>query len=165
KSAILEASRSELEALLAAAGIDCGFEAGGLAYVYRDPARFSPALAETEQLRALGIDVETLDGAELERIEPSLRPGVAGGLRFPGDAQLRPEAYVAGLARAVRAAGGVIDEHCAVSGFRGSGGRIDAVVTATGDRRARDIVLALGAWSPQVARALSLRLPMQPGKG
>src|SRR5690606_29204593 len=69
------------------------------------------------------------------------------------------------LARAVRAAGGVIDEHCAVSGFRGSGGRIDAVVTATGDRRARDIVLALGAWSPQVARALSLRLPMQPGKG
>ena len=29
----------------------------------------------------------------------------------------------------------------------------------------RDVVFALGAWSPQVARQLDLRIPIQPGKG
>ncbi len=165
KAALLHLSRAELERLLAASGIDCGFEAGGLVYAFRDPRRYAAMLDEVDDLRALGIEVEPMNAARIERDEPALRPGLAGGLRFPGDAQLRPEAYVSGLAAAVRAAGGIIDEHCEVRGFGTDGDRIASVVTAAGERRARDVVLALGAWSPLLARTLRLRLPMQPGKG
>jgi D-amino-acid dehydrogenase len=39
------------------------------------------------------------------------------------------------------------------------------VRTSTGDFEGREVVLALGAWSPQLAHQLGLRVPIQPGKG
>jgi D-amino-acid dehydrogenase len=39
------------------------------------------------------------------------------------------------------------------------------VKTTTGLYRGSEIVLALGAWSPPLARRLDLRIPVQPGKG
>src|SRR3546814_1061234 len=50
-------------------------------------------------------------------------------------------------------------------GFEREGDRVSAVHTERGPRRARDIVFALGAWSPTVAKQLGLHLPIQPGKG
>jgi D-amino-acid dehydrogenase len=165
KSALLQASRQEIEALIGRLGIDCGFEASGLVYAFRDPARLEQICHELDDLRTLGIAVERWDGSRLATEEPALQPGMAGGLFFPGDAQLRPEPYVAGLAAAVRAAGGVIEEGCEVSGFRRDGARIDGVLTAQGLRRAEQLVLATGAWSATLGRQLGLRLPIQPGKG
>ena len=42
---------------------------------------------------------------------------------------------------------------------------MSAVITSKGERRGRDVVLALGAWSPTLGRELGLRIPIQPGKG
>ena len=39
------------------------------------------------------------------------------------------------------------------------------VVTDHGEFAGRDVVFALGAWSPLLARQLDLRIPIQPGKG
>jgi len=165
RAALLHASRAELERLLPAAQIDCGFEASGLLYAFRDAARFDAMRAELGPLAELGIAAEPWDALRMVAEEPALKPGVIGGIWLPGDAQLRPEAYVAGLARAVREAGGIIEEHCEAEVFDHAGGRIAAVRTSCGTRRARQVVLALGAWSPRLARSLRLRLPIQPGKG
>lgn len=165
RAALLNASRTELEALVDSAGIDCGFESRGLLYVYRDRDRFERALVDLAALQQFGIESRAIDARTLERDEPALKPGVAGGVVFPGDAQLRPERYVAGLAHAVVAAGGVIEPHCEIRAIKRSADRIESVQTSTGLRRARHCVLALGAWSPLLARSLGLRLPMQPGKG
>lgn len=79
---------------------------------------------------------------------------------------LRPDRLVAELARRVRERGGEIVEHCAATGFvRARDGRIEAVRSEQGQRRAAQVVLACGAWSPQLARELELNLPIQPGKG
>ena len=97
--------------------------------------------------------------------EPALKPGVAGGFFNPGDAHLRPDRYVAELARCVRARADAIEENTRVEGIVREGARITRVATTRGDFRGRDVVLALGAWSPQLARQLGLRIPIQPGKG
>src|SRR3546814_5314561 len=55
---------------------------------------------------------------------PALLPGLAGALHFPGDARLRPDRYVAELARVVRAQGGAIEERCRVVGFEREGDRV-----------------------------------------
>jgi D-amino-acid dehydrogenase len=39
------------------------------------------------------------------------------------------------------------------------------VITGVAERRAREIVLALGAWSPALGRELGIAIPVQPGKG
>src|SRR5262249_38397740 len=52
-----------------------------------------------------------------------------------------------------------------VMGFRTTGDRIAAVQTTRGVLDADIVVLAAGAWSPEVGRALGLRVPIQPAKG
>jgi D-amino-acid dehydrogenase len=69
------------------------------------------------------------------------------------------------LADAVRAKGGTIVEATKIIGFRLGREHLDAVTTDRGDFVGRDVVFALGAWSPLLARQLDLRIPIQPGKG
>ncbi|KLJ00408.1 FAD-dependent oxidoreductase [Luteimonas sp. FCS-9] len=164
RASILQASRAAFPGWLADHGIDCEFAATGIDYVYRDRAQFDAFEAEGRALRELGIELSQIDGARALREEPALREGTAGVVRFPGDARLRPDRYVAGLATAFRAAGGVLEEHCEVlsAGETADGVR---VTTARGGFAGRDLLLAAGAWSPGVARGLGLRVPVQPGKG
>ena len=145
--------------------MDCEFERRGTLYAYRDAAAFASSGWLPRALAEVGIDIEALDGAQVEAREPALKPGVAGGYFNPGDAQLRPDRYVAELARAVRGRGGELQEQTRIESIERQGNRIARIRTTHGDYSARDVVCALGAWSPMVGRQLGLRLPIQPGKG
>lgn len=165
KASLLLASRERLETLIRDESLDCEFEKTGTFYVYRTAEAFERSAAEAALLRQIGVPVETLAGAAVQAKEPALDAAVLGGHFHPGDARLRPDRYVRALAAAVRAAGGRIVEGCAVEGFEASAGALGAVQSSQGPFRGRDIVFALGAWSPLIARQLDLRLPIQPGKG
>lgn len=165
KSALLETSRRMIEAFVREHRIDCEFEASGLLYAWLDPRQRDADLADVHLLREVGVQAEAWDRDRLALEEPALRGDVLGGLLFPNDASLRPDRYLAGLAAVARAAGCEIIEHCAVTGFRRERGCVVGVDTSCGRQRGRDVLLAAGAWSPQVAQQLGLDLPIQPGKG
>lgn len=165
KAQILTHSRALIGDFVAAHDLDCGFAANGTLYVFRERQALDAFGWHLDSLRAVGIPVEERSAQQLQALEPCLRDSVVGGVFHPGDAQLRPDRYVAELARLVRAGGAEIVEDCAVDDFTTSGSRVDAVATSRGRWRADDIVLALGAWSAPVARRLDLRIPLQPGKG
>ncbi len=164
RAALLNDSRARLADWVGRYGLACEFEEEGLDYVFRDPRKFQQYVDEAAVLAEFGIATQVFDGAAYQHEEPAMLPGVAGAIRFPGDARLRPDRYVAELARAVRERGGLIEEQCRVD-------RLDTTVsgvrvtTALGSRVARDAVIALGAWTPAFARTLGLRAPIQPGKG
>ena len=167
KHALLDDSRRRLTDWVARYGLQCEFVECGEDYVFRDPKSFAHGQKEIPLLRELGIAVEVLDGKTCEAQEPALKPGVAGALRFSGDAALRPDRYLAELARAVRERGGEIVEHCALHGLREDREGVVAY-TGQGEFRARNAVLALGAWSAKSADALGLpwlKTVLQPGKG
>lgn len=165
KGALLKHSRALVEDLVYGQGLDCGFEAGGFHYVFRRARALAKQKRDLPLLAELGIEARVLDGAELAADEPSLLPGLAGALFFPGDAQLRPDRYVAELARIVRAAGGVIEEGVRVTGLERGRHGIEAVQTTEGRRRAGKVLVALGAWSPEFERMIRMPIPIQPGKG
>ena len=52
-----------------------------------------------------------------------------------------------------------------MTGWRVANGQLQGVVTSKGELQADEYVIAGGAWSPQVARGLGVKLPMQAGKG
>jgi D-amino-acid dehydrogenase len=165
KAAILQASRQSLPRWLARHGIDCEFEASGVDYVFHTEAALAHFATELAPLAELGIASKRIDGADYMHDEPALKDGVVGVVRFPGDARLRPDRYVAGLARALRAAGGAIEEGCEVRGIRRDSDGIE-VASVDGVWRARDVIVATGAWSPLLAKTTGLaKLPIQPGKG
>ena len=167
KYTMLADSRLRIQQWIEDHGLDCDFVESGEDYVFRDGRAMQREMHEIPLLRDLGIDVELIDGSAYEAQEPAVKPGVAGAIRFSGDAALRPDKYVAELARIVRERGGIILEHCALHAL--DSGR-DGVVasTAQGTLRARDVVIATGAWSPRIADAIGLpwlRQAIQPGKG
>ena len=165
KAPFLVRSRERIEAIVRSEALDCGFRSDGTLYVYRDARAFEASHWLPRSLAEVGIGVETLDGTRVEALEPALKHGVAGGYLHAGDASLRPDRYVAELARVVRARGAQIEEGRDVKGFDRGGARITRVRCAGGEFAAHDIVYALGAWSPTLARGLGITLPIEPGKG
>jgi len=165
KAPLLKLARQAIEDLVRSEGFDCEFETTGTLNVYRDAAAFEKSQWLPRTLADCGMPVEVLDGASCREREPALNDSIVGGYFNPGDAHLRPDRYGAALVRAVRAAGGQISESTRIEGFRVDGGRIASVATSRGEFGGRDVILALGAWSPRVARQLDLRIPIQPGKG
>ncbi|SRR5579883_208153 len=165
RCAILQRSQALLPQWLAEEGIDCEYAQLGTLYVYRDGRALEADRHDVDWSNELGVRTEILDPDRVLAMEPALKPGIAGGVWHPDDAQLRPDKLVAGLERRVRARGVTIENGVRVEGFACSGKRIDSVRTTRGDFAANRIVMALGAWSPKIARHLRLRLPIQPGKG
>ncbi|GAB2659495.1 FAD-dependent oxidoreductase [Arenimonas aestuarii] len=165
KGRLLKYSRALVEDLVYGQDLDCGFEAGGLHYVFRSARALARTQRDLPLLAELGISARVLDGAELAADEPALKPGLAGAIHFPGDAHLRPDRFTAELARIVRAAGGVIEEGVRVSGFERGRNGIEGVQTSEGRRSGGRVLLAMGAWSAGFAANLGLPIPIQPGKG
>jgi D-amino-acid dehydrogenase len=164
--AILQRSRQLLSEWIKSDGLDCEFSEQGVLYAYRTTKlQRADEHDHVAVLDRLGIEVQRLGGEQVEAIEPALRPGVVGGLLHPGDAQLRPDRYVAELARRVRELGGTIETATRVVGFTTDNARITRVHSDHGVFEGDRVLLALGAWSPLLAANLGLRLPMQPGKG
>lgn len=169
RARILSYSRQALPAWLARYGIDCEFAESGTDHVFRQAAAFDEFAKEADLLAEFGVGSEKIDGASYERAEPAVLPGVHGVIRFPGDASLRPDRYVAGLAHALRQRGGEIVEQCEAQSIVGNGGDY-RVTSAQGTFAARDVLIATGAWSPRLTKSLGLGAAplgkaMQPGKG
>ena len=91
KSTMLNDSRERLARWIRDYAIECDFRETGEDYVFRDARNFTHGQRELPFLRELGIDAEVIDGGDYERQEPAVLPGVAGAIRFPGDAALRPD--------------------------------------------------------------------------
>ncbi|HEY0860610.1 MAG TPA: FAD-dependent oxidoreductase [Pseudoxanthomonas sp.] len=164
RAALLNDARARLADWVGRYGLQCEFEEEGLDYVFRDPRKFQQYVDESVLLKEFGIATQVFGGADYEREEPAMLPGVAGAIRFPGDARLRPDRYVAELARVVRERGGLIEEQCRVDRLESTPDGV-RLATSRGERRGGDAVIALGAWTPAFARRLGIRAPIQPGKG
>ena len=57
----------------------------GTVWVAQDDEELSAVMPKRAAYLAAGREAELLGAAELARLEPDLRPGLAGGLRVPGD--------------------------------------------------------------------------------
>lgn len=165
RGALLLESRDRLAGLVGEAAIDCGWERRGTLCVMRTRAAFDASLGHARLLERLGMPIEALHGAQLQALEPALKDEVRHGWLQPQDGHLRPDRLAAGLRDAVLARGARLVEHLPVEGFVRERGGIAGVTHAQGRTLAQAVVLAGGAWSPQLARRLGLRLPVQPGKG
>jgi len=166
RAAILQRSYHAMAELIRSEKLDCEYVEEGLLYVYRSAAQMADDEHHHAQLLdRLHIPVQRLGGEAVEAMEPALRPGVHSGLFHPDDARLRPDRYVAELARLVHEQGGLIETGAKIERLETNGQRIVGVTTSLGDFSGDIVVMALGAWSPLLGRQLGLRLPMQPGKG
>jgi D-amino-acid dehydrogenase len=113
----------------------------------------------------LGIPGQILTAAEVAELEPGIRMNVAGAVYFPQDCHMAPDKAMTSLSRLVTDSGVCLHWNTPVTGFREANGKVTAAITDMADFDADEFVIAGGSWSPNLARSLGLRLPMQAGKG
>lgn len=151
--------------LAALPGLEFGFAQRGLLLAFRTEAGLEEAQAELAILEKLGGRGELLDPAGLHERVPLLDSRLPGGVYLPDDAHITPGDFVRGLAREAQQGGAWLHTGTEVLEIERRRDRATRVSTTRGDFTCDELVLAAGAWTPELGRALGLRLPLQPAKG
>ncbi len=144
-------------------GMAFGYEELGSLHLFNTSRGHRDARTSKDLMRTFGIEARLMTPDEINAL--NIRAEVRGGLYFPGDSHLVPADFVVQLGKAAVDSGVDIRTGTEVLGFETSGPKVTAVKTTRGDFQPDQIVLAGGAWSPELSRALKLRLPIQPAKG
>jgi len=163
----LAADSMELyKSLIVDENLDCSFEQKGWLVAYKTPRKLIEAADEANHLQqTYGVETQILDEVEARALAPLLRPGLAGGILFPSEAHLDSARFVEELTARLEAAGAAIHTGTEVTEIVKAGEKITTVRTSAGDFQAEQVVLAGGAWSPELIRSLGTDLPIQPAKG
>ena len=161
-------SQSIFHDTLAHAAIDYDGRSGGLLYLYRTPALFEGARSKSRILTDAGCIIEALDRDGIARVDPALAPvkeRFAGALYAPGDESGDCRMFARNMSAWLKGKGVTFDYSTEIKGFDLDGDRVAAIVTGKGRETADVYVLALGVFSPHLARGLGVDLPIYPVKG
>ncbi|MCC6314084.1 MAG: FAD-dependent oxidoreductase [Thermomicrobiales bacterium] len=151
---------------LRAAGVAFEEHHDGLLYAYRDPAALAHDYAEMESLGLLDpVASPLLDGDAARALELSLSDAIVGGYWMHNERSVRPDSLVNGLRERLARGTTKLRLGERVVGMGGRNGRVDTVFTDTDSYDVEAVVVAAGAWTPQIVAPLGVRAPIEAGKG
>ncbi len=137
----------KLEALT---GIDTGyFPCGILAPVYTTPK----AIAQED-------NAIWLDKTAIQYYQSGLSDSVVGGWWYPEDGQVDNRCLMRSLSQGAQILGIEIQEGVTVRAIQQKQGKVNSILTSTGEQKADKYILAAGSWSNKL-----LPLPVHPVKG
>ncbi len=133
-------------------------------HAYRHAENASLAGFENDLRRAVGAEIELVDGAELRRIEPALSPDYQAALLIKGQARARNPGRIGQvLTDKLRTMGGDVLRRTVKSLNRHENGW--QIFTDNGVLEADKIVIAAGAWSAALLKPLGIALPLAAERG
>jgi len=117
-------------------------------------------------LRSAGVNAEMVQASDLAEIEPLLDPAsVLGACYHPDEAQIYPFALLRAYLLRGREYGLEFCTDTEVTGFDVHGGQVRTVQSSRGSFSAGVVVLAAGAWTPQLGQMLGRRWAIQHVRG
>jgi D-amino-acid dehydrogenase len=161
-------SLRELQELADAERLSFDRNPPGLLKLFRDDYSMRSAIRAAELFRAHGVRAETLDRAGTVSREPALAPierDLSGAIFYPDDESGDAFKFTQEVAERAKERGVRFAFGRKILGLQRSGDRIEAVATDAGLVSADLYVLALGSYSPEIAKSAGLSLPIYPGKG
>lgn len=136
----------------------------GSIYVSETAAQFASAKRNCAYYDRRGVDYQIVEAAELAELEPSLRPGLAGGILVPaGGNTVSPLALSKSLFSLFQKQGGRFIQ-AQVSGFKTQGNRVTAVRTDA-DQPCLDAFITAGAYSKTLAKQLGSSVLLDTERG
>jgi D-amino-acid dehydrogenase len=162
---IVERCIVEHEALMREAGIEAMIRRTGYLRLYRSSAAFDAAVAkETHDKATYGVNFRAVSADEIATLEPHLTERFTGGLHMPDPVSVAdPEAVGKAYADLFVKRGGKVMKGEARTLERAPGGW--QVQGANGPITGRQVVLALGPWSDDVAKKFGVWVPLGVKRG
>ncbi|MBM7231872.1 FAD-binding oxidoreductase [Dietzia cinnamea] len=145
-------------------GVEARTREGPFVVGFTDHASATAFLDELQRVRGHGMEIELKRLDATRTLAPILSEEVTTAYRMDGQRYIEPGPFVNALGDAVRARGARLRTGAAVTEVRP--GRVPRVVLGTGEQVSTDsVVIATGAWMPQLARPLGVRTRVQAGRG
>jgi D-hydroxyproline dehydrogenase subunit beta len=132
---------------------------GGMMYFFDHQRALFPAFVANR--RKAGLPMELLDADQARARCPVLPEDIGGATWNPIDAHVHPERVVQSLVAAAERHGARFITGTGVTALDVQGGRVHGVRTADGGVSADIVLVAAGAWAPQLVEPLGLPLPIE----
>jgi len=144
-------------------GVNVWFRQGGYLFLARKPAEVARLEKNVALQNRLGLPTRMMDGAGAAEVVPELDPrGVLAASFNPSDGILFPWPFLWGYAQRAAEMGVLLYTQTAVHGIEREADGRWRLATSRGAVSARRVINAAGAWSPEVARLVSVELPTWP---
>lgn len=141
------------------------WEVKGALHAFRSQDEFEKFRSVDDFTAQFGINGKMLHRGDTLEMEPALGDDIVGAWFYNQNAHLRPEALFEEMRRLLTQSGVDIIEGAEVTGFNTKSRQAVAATTSKGTFKARQFIVATGAWTSRLCRIFGLRLPVQPGKG
>ncbi|MCW2573807.1 MAG: amino acid dehydrogenase [Frankiales bacterium] len=166
-------SRECLQQLRGETGIHYDQLTKGILHFYTNRKEFDQAIEPARIMRELGCDRQVIDAAQAVRLEPAMKfiePRLAGATYTSEDESGDVHKFTTALAERATRAGVQFRYGVRIQKLRTAGDAMQGVEIANEQGmyevlRADAYVLALGSFSPQLARAAGVALDVYPAKG
>lgn len=161
-------SLAELRRIVALEQLSYDRNPPGLLKIFRSKGSMESALRAAALYEELGVRVERLDSRAAVAREPALAPiagRLSGAVFYPDDESGDAFKFTQAIAAVAAARGAQFRYGQTIHRLAIEGERITAVETGGGPVKGDLFVLALGSYSPRLARTIGLSLPIYPAKG
>jgi D-amino-acid dehydrogenase len=142
-----------------------GFEKNGVLELFNTAKGFDHGVENARLMQQHKLQNQLIQKDELKKYIGDMRTTAIGGVYFPQDAQLIPDRFVHQLAGHIEKKGVHLHTSVEVLGFETDGREVTAVKTTRGDIAVKEVILAGGTWSSEIARDLQLKIWIEPAKG
>ena len=145
---------------------EVAYQRNGCLLLAEDEPAWVQATTRQSLMTAHNVPGEILTGSDLQALEPHLAPDLAGGIFFPGEAQVDPRRAAWAWLQKAQTQGMPCHTQAPVIGFdQTRSGAIQGVRTAQGRIATENVVIAAGVWSADVAARAGITLPVRPRRG
>jgi D-amino-acid dehydrogenase len=158
-------SQRVLHEVIAQEPLDYDRNARGILYFYRDSAALDAGVAHMGILADDGQEIRVLDRAQVRELEPALQGEIAGAIYCPTDETGDSHKFTRALAERCLAMGAELHTNTTITGIEAAGDAVTAIHADGKTFSADAYVLALGSYSPILARRIGVDLPIYPIKG
>lgn len=144
-------------------GINIWLRQGGYLFVARSAAEQARMEKNVALQNRCGVPTRMLEPAELRKLVPELSTtGIVASCYNPRDGVVFPWPFLWGYAHRAAELGVAIHTYTRVDDIEARGDGGFSVRTSKGTIRAARVINAAGAWSPQIAALVGVKLPNHP---
>lgn len=165
QSAMMRLARTEVETLIASADLDGMIRRDGVLELYESEDELRKTARDDAAKSAEGIEFRHVRGAELAELQPGLSPRITCATFIPKWQTVSdPYDYAVAVSKAAMALGASF-RHGEVAELRPDDDGVGIGLSDGGSLRARQVVVAGGAWSKRLTQPLGDAIPLETERG